>query len=167
MEQNIVEKARAFALARHGDQKYGEKPYSDHLQAVCNALRNFANPRNTMLAAAWLHDVLEDTETTREELTAEFGKEVTDLVWAVTGDDKLSRGESTKLTIQKLKAHPRAALLKLADRYANVSASLEEKKVKYLTMYVKEHKQYMEVFPSSILLNLYVQKIEQAKDLLT
>jgi (p)ppGpp synthase/HD superfamily hydrolase len=167
MEQNIVEKAKAFALARHGDQKYGEKPYSGHLQAVCDALTDHANPLDTMLAAAWLHDVLEDTETTREELTTEFGKEVTNLVWAVTGDDKLSREESTKLTIQKLKSHPRAALLKLADRYANVSASLEEKKAKYLTVYAQEHEQYMEVFPSSILLNLYVRKIEKAKAVLT
>jgi hypothetical protein len=48
-----------------------------------------------------------------------------------------------------------------------VSASLEEKKVKYLTVYDREHEQYMEVFPSSTLLNLYVRKIEKATHMLT
>lgn len=166
MSQDLVQAAKDFALQRHGDQKYGEKPYSIHLQAVYDTLVALDIPSEVHLAAAWLHDVLEDTHTTRKELEDKFGAEVTDLVWAVTGNNAMHRQESTKLTIQKIKMRPRAGLLKLADRYCNVKASLEGKQIKYLAMYVKEHKQYMEVFPNCSLRVLYEEKIKESQELL-
>lgn len=75
-----------------------------------------------LCVAAWLHDVLEDTATTREELQVLFGAEVQDLVWAVTGVGA-NRRERNANMYAKCRVLPRAVHLKLADRIANVRAS--------------------------------------------
>jgi (p)ppGpp synthase/HD superfamily hydrolase len=113
--------ARQFAVERHGAQQYGERPYVVHLEAVRAVLRDFGH-EGPLAVAAWLHDVVEDTATTRDEVERRFGPEVAALVWAVTGvgADRKARNASAYAKIQQ---HPAAATLKLADRIANVEAS--------------------------------------------
>jgi (p)ppGpp synthase/HD superfamily hydrolase len=72
--------------------------------------------------AAWLHDTVEDTGATREDVAARFGDDVAALVWAVTGIGK-NRKERNEDAYAKIRAYPQAATLKLADRIANVEAS--------------------------------------------
>ena len=128
-------RAREFALTAHGDQRYGEFPYSRHLAAVRAVLDDFGYGGD-LAVAAWLHDVVEDTPVTREEIEAAFGAEVRDLVWAVTGV-----GPNRKLrnldAYTKIAAHPRAVVLKLADRTANAEASPPESS--WMAMYRTEH----------------------------
>lgn len=113
--------ARAFAVERHGEQRYGDAPYVVHLEAVRAVLADFGLG-GALGVAAWLHDVIEDTPTSQAELEGHFGAEVAALVWAVTGEGR-NRRERARSMYTKIGALPAAAPLKLADRIANVEAS--------------------------------------------
>jgi guanosine-3',5'-bis(diphosphate) 3'-pyrophosphohydrolase len=122
----IEQTAREFALACHGDQKYGNQPYETHLRAVRDVLLRFGHRSPTLLSAAWLHDVLEDTPTTQDQLVNFFGFTIADLVYHVTDEPGASRKERKPATYAKTRrASPEAVLLKLADRIANVEQCLE------------------------------------------
>ena len=81
-------RAELFAKSIHAHQvdKAG-KPYSEHLQSVVN---NLVEPSEEMVAVAWLHDSVEDTESTFDDLTHYFGNTVSEAVCAITNMD-LSR----------------------------------------------------------------------------
>ncbi|MGS2809882.1 HD domain-containing protein [Nocardia sp. MW-W600-9] len=127
--------ARAFALESHRDQRYGEHPYITHLAAVRAVLDDFGYD-GAVGTAAWLHDVIEDTPVTAEEVESRFGREVLDLVWAVTGigPDRKARNLNA---YTKIAAHPPAVILKLADRTANAEASPPDSS--WMGMYRTEH----------------------------
>lgn len=129
--------ARSYAEVAHGDQKYGEHPYSKHLAAVRAVLADFGYG-GELGVAAWLHDVLEDTDVTRDELESKFGSNVTELVWAVTGIGS-SRPERNEDMYGKVARYPSAVVLKLADRIANVEAS---RGTSFLSMYQAEHSNF-------------------------
>ena len=129
------ERARAFAIAAHGDQRYGSDPYVVHLTAVRQVLRDFGYDRDLALAA-WLHDTVEDAEVTVEQLEHEFGPRVAALVWAVTGVGQ-SRKERSASAYAKMRALPDAVTLKLADRIANSEASARNSP-RLLAMYREE-----------------------------
>ncbi len=119
--------ARDYATEKHAGQKYGEHPYTVHLQAVRDVLRWAGfHDGHPLTIAAWLHDTIEDTDATREDVAARFGDDVADLVWAVTGIGK-NRKERNAAAYAKIReAQSRffpATNLKLADRIANVEAS--------------------------------------------
>ena len=122
MDANEVA-AREFAIERHGVQRYGELAYVAHLAAVREVLAE-AGIGGHFLVAAWLHDVIEDTPTTRDEVAQRFGEPVAALVWAVTGVGA-DRAQRNLAAYAKMRAHPEAATLKLADRIANVEASVQ------------------------------------------
>lgn len=128
--------ARDYAAKKHAAQRYGDKPYTVHLAAVRDVLREAGfDDEHPLALAAWLHDTIEDTDATREELTDRFGARVADLVWAVTGIGK-NRKERNENAYAKIRAYPEAAILKLADRIANVEASAHAPDK--LAMYRKE-----------------------------
>ncbi|MCU1645424.1 MAG: hypothetical protein JWN03_5699 [Nocardia sp.] len=129
--------ARSYAGVAHGDQKYGVQPYSSHLAAVRAVLDDFGYGGD-LGVAAWLHDVLEDTHVTREELESTFGLAVTELVWAVTGTGS-SRMDRNEDMYRKVVRYPLAVILKLADRIANVEASVG---THWLSMYQGEHAEF-------------------------
>ncbi len=120
---DIVAEARNVARAAHAGQLYNGLPYEVHLAAVAAVLRDFRIESSEFVAAAWLHDVIEDTAVTREEVDAAFGSTVARLVWAVTGvgEDRATRNREI---YRKISEHPPAATLKLADRIANVEADV-------------------------------------------
>lgn len=128
--------AYSFAAEKHAHQRYGDAPYTVHLEAVRAVLRDAGfEDEHPLAIASWLHDTIEDTATTREEVQAHFGIAVADLVWAVTGIGQ-NRKERNAHAYAKIRATPDAATLKLADRIANVeaSANVPDK----LAMYRKE-----------------------------
>lgn len=84
------------------------KPYVQHLQAVAN---NLIEPTDEMLAVAWLHDSIEDTSITYDELNTKFGKIVSDAVDAIS---KRS-GENYDDYLVRVKENPTACLVKIAD----------------------------------------------------
>jgi len=118
----MQDRARSFAVSAHGDQIYGEdQPYERHLEAVVEVIRSWTDDPE-LVSAAWLHDTLEDTATAFAELADEFSPRVANLVWAVTAEGDV-RTEKMAAIYRKIEACPDAALVKLADRIANVEAA--------------------------------------------
>jgi (p)ppGpp synthase/HD superfamily hydrolase len=118
----MQDRARSFAVSAHGDQVYGtDQPYERHLEAVVEVILSWTNDPE-LVCAAWLHDTLEDTAVTFAELSDQFSPRVAELVWAVTAEGDV-RPEKMAAIYRKIEACPDAALVKLADRIANVEAA--------------------------------------------
>ena len=114
---DLVSRAKEFAKLVHRNQKYGTLPYTSHLEDVYSTLKNQLGVSDeTILASAWLHDSIEDTETTYETLLLQFGKEVADLVLTVTNEKGKNRKEILEKTAPKIKNNEAALVIKLADR---------------------------------------------------
>lgn len=129
--------AKRFAIRAHGQQKYSvDFPYSFHLQQVENVLMTFGHFEEDIRIAAWLHDTLEDTEATYEEILTRFGEQVATLVACVTEPKGGNRAWRHAQTYPKIAANGQAVLLKLADRIANVEAGGK------MDMYLKEHVEF-------------------------
>lgn len=128
--------AQSFAENAHGDQKYGEEPYMVHLKAVAMVLCRFGCTDEHMLSAAFLHDVVEDTDVNINQIALVFGKTVADLVYRVTNEPGANRQARHVATYPKIKDSCDATMLKLADRIANTEASAQDPDK--MKMYKKE-----------------------------
>ena len=135
----MIEQARRFATKAHGDQMYGDQPYTYHLGKVVDVLVRFKHEDPALLAAGWLHDTLEDTSATFDDIQDEFGFEIAALVDAVTDGPGSSRAERKIRPYNMIPKCPGAVILKLADRIANIEASLDEGHDRLLKRYAKEH----------------------------
>jgi guanosine-3',5'-bis(diphosphate) 3'-pyrophosphohydrolase len=117
--------AALFAAQRHKDQRRKDaegSPYINHPLAVARLLSVEGGISDTeVLMAALLHDTIEDTETTAQELQALFGERVTGIVLEVTDDKSLPKAKRKKLQIEHacLKS-TEAALVKIADKICNL-----------------------------------------------
>ena len=135
-----VEKAKDFAHARHAGQKYGDKPFMVHPEAVVKKAIKYGLPPE-VIAAAWLHDTLEDTYTEYTELIKEFGSEIANLVEAVSDEPSVNRRHRTALSKVR-QCGTYVVALKLCDRIANIRACLEDENLKLLKMYLGEQEQF-------------------------
>ena len=92
---DIIEKARVFATAAHASaaqlRKYTMEPYIVHPREVAGIVSQHGGS-DAQVAAAWLHDVVEDTGVTIEIIKAEFGEEVADLVGWLTDVSRPEQG---------------------------------------------------------------------------
>lgn len=146
---NLIEQAKLFATQKHvldNRQLYSNLlPYTHHLQAVEAVLIRFGFDDEEIRAAAWLHDVIEDTRdhnnrVKKRDIEEMFGEDVANLVDAVTNEPGVNRAQRHALTYPKIrKAGVRALALKLADRIANVSNGGRQ-----VAMYKKEHADFKE-----------------------
>ena len=111
---SLSTRAELFAKSIHANQvdKAG-KPYIEHLQAVVN---NLVEPSEEMVAVAWLHDSVEDTEQSIDDLTDYFGKDVAEAVRAITKVD----GEHYDEYLARVKNNPIARQVKIADLTHNM-----------------------------------------------
>jgi (p)ppGpp synthase/HD superfamily hydrolase len=132
-----------FASEHHKHQTYSlDRPYTYHLRAVRDTVLRFLPyiPYNTapevVVLAAWGHDLIEDTGVTRQELTARFGEEVSELIWRVTNEPGVNRKARHEATHGKIKESHAAVFLKLCDRIANVEAGGKT------SMYRKEYTEF-------------------------
>lgn len=120
----VVDRAYAVAAdAHHNQTRRSGEPYITHPLAVAQILANLGlAPR--AIAAALLHDTVEDTSYTLEQLSADFGDEIAMLVDGVTKLDKVKYGDSTQAeTVRKMivamSKDIRVLVIKLADRLHN------------------------------------------------
>ena len=127
MGTDIVAVARAldFAARKHSTQRRkGEagEPYVNHLAEVARLVAEATLGQDTIaVLAALLHDAIEDTPTTREELESEFGREVAEVVVEVTDDKSLPKAERKRLQVETASAKSRRArLIKIADKTSNL-----------------------------------------------
>lgn len=134
----LVARARELATTAHAGQRYGDRPYTAHLEHVEEVVRRFPHTP-VMRAAAWLHDSVEDTSLTLEEVAAAVGDEVAAIVAAVTDQPGANRAERKARTLPALAAaSPEARAVKLADRIANLEASRATGRADLLAMYRRE-----------------------------
>ena len=121
----LILHALEFAAHKHRDQRRKDvhaSPYINHPIALANVLVNEAGIDDAeTLCAALLHDTIEDTETTADELEREFGAAIRDIVLEVTDDKNLLKAERKRLQIEHAAhASRKARLVKLADKICNL-----------------------------------------------
>lgn len=113
-----TECAKVFAEKKHKDQvdDYGKPYFEEHIVQTVAILRQITDDVDT-ICAAYLHDTIEDTDTTVEELEKEFGLKVAKLVMEVTHDGE---ADHYGFYFPRLETK-RAILIKFADRLSNLS----------------------------------------------
>lgn len=125
----LVLKAAAYAAHQHRDQRRKDaeaSPYINHPLAVANILADAGVRDQCVLAAALLHDTIEDTTTTADELRVTFGEEIAGIVLEVTDDKSLPKARRKELQVEHAPhLSEGAALVKLADKIANLTDILE------------------------------------------
>jgi GTP pyrophosphokinase len=121
----LLARAYRFASAAHSGSRSRGDTTIDHPVAVARLVR--AHVPDELVAAALLHDVLEDTTVTRPELEDEFGADIARLVAQLSEDDGIEDYAERKalLRAQVVAAGREAALIFLADKLATLSASRE------------------------------------------
>lgn len=127
--QNRLLQAIHFSSGKHQDQRRKnpkQTPYINHPISVAHRLLNASIVDDDILIAAVLHDTVEDTDTTCEEISAIFGWKVASIVDEVTDDKSLPKDERKRLQIEHA-AHisQEAKLVKLADKLDNLTDLLE------------------------------------------
>ena len=126
----LLTRAADYAARQHiAQRRKGEtaEPYINHLTEVAALLAEATDGGDVvLLAGGLLHDPLEDTDTTYEDLAQRFGPEVAQLVAEVTDDKSLPKEERKRLQIEKTPSKSqRAKLLKLADKTSNLRSRVQ------------------------------------------
>jgi GTP diphosphokinase / guanosine-3',5'-bis(diphosphate) 3'-diphosphatase len=124
-ELALLLKALAFAAHKHRDQRRKDpeaSPYINHPIALADVLVNEGGVTDVeVLCAALLHDTVEDTATTPEELGAAFGARIARIVAEVTDDKTLPKTERKRLQVAHAgELSQEAKLVKLADKICNL-----------------------------------------------
>src|ERR1700759_3135758 len=123
----LVSEAAELAARRHNGMARkgrGSEPYINHLAEGANLLSAATDGADAeLIAAGWLHDTIEDTETTREELVQKFSDRVASLV--VECPDDMPRPKAERRRRQVVDGphkSPSAKLIKIADKISNIGA---------------------------------------------
>jgi len=121
----LLLKALTFSAARHKDQRRKDveaSPYINHPITLANVLCNEGHVTDIeVICGALLHDTVEDTDTEPEELEAEFGRAIRDIVMEVTDDKTLPSHERKQAQINHAAGiSDKAKLVKLADKISNL-----------------------------------------------
>lgn len=141
----LVRMAQLFAQAAHGAtgqvRRYTGEPYIEHPAEVVALLKRAGVADEAMLAAAWLHDVVEDTQVPADTIRREFGPLVAYLVHGLADVTTLADGNrATRKAIELDRirhAHPRSQSVKLADLISN-TRSIREHDPKFWPVYRAE-----------------------------
>ena len=134
---SMIDRARKIAQVSHKDQLYGTQPYMAHIEDVVRRVRQITDDPE-IICAAYLHDVVEDTDVKLSDIQTMFGDNVANMVWAVTGVGA-TRADKMANAIEKIAKTPGADFVKSADRLSNAAASKAEKKIKLYNRYKQEH----------------------------
>jgi len=127
LDESLINRAYVYATAKHGSQKrHSGDPYFAHPIEVAGILTEYKLDAATIVAGL-LHDTIEDTEATREEIESKFGGEIADLVEGVTKLSKLEiqseenkQAQNLQKFILAMSRDVRVLIVKLADRLHNM-----------------------------------------------
>ena len=125
MSTAAIVKAAQFAAEKHKNQRRKDadaSPYINHPLALASVLAVEGGVETSeVICAALLHDTIEDTETTADELTSIFGSKVTGIVLEVTDDKSLEKALRKEEQVRHAPhISPEAKLVKLADKICNL-----------------------------------------------
>lgn len=125
----LISEAAELAARRHsGMARKGraQEPYINHLAEVANLLATATDGADAeLVAAGWLHDTIEDTDTTCEELAQTFSERVASLVVECTDDMSLPKPERRQKQIEDAPHKSSGAkLIKIADKISNTAARI-------------------------------------------
>jgi hypothetical protein len=148
---DLVDRARIYATRAHKriDQrrKYSKQPYDVHLEAVAELVASVSDDAQ-MIAAAWLHDTVEDTPATLEDIEQNFGGDVAELVEELTDISRPSDGNrAVRKEIDRLhlaQASVRAKTVKLADLIDNCKDIIKHDR-RFAKVYLREMGALLEV----------------------
>jgi GTP pyrophosphokinase len=116
-KSEVIERAKSFAQDKHRNQKDDNGfPYFYHVEQVARILGIITKDLD-LIACGYLHDTIEDTETTLEELRKTFGSRIASLVFEVTHEGKKDKDGYYFPRLQSKDA----ILIKFADRLSNLS----------------------------------------------
>jgi (p)ppGpp synthase/HD superfamily hydrolase len=121
--KELADKAKEFATSKHEGQfrKFSKDKYINHPAAVAKTVEDVGGTPE-MIAAAWLHDVVEDCDVAITEIESEFGPKVAKLVGEVTNPPDIKKIGKSKYIADKMNTMSSEALtIKLSDRLNNVS----------------------------------------------
>lgn len=133
----LEERAKKVAMSAHANQYRddGKKPYFVHPSNVVNIIQAAGGHGNVLIASAWLHDVVEDTEWTIEEIYDIFGKEVAETVSMLTlhlphypkdfSKEKRMELKTLALIGKTFGMSYKAKIIKIADRIDNLLSAEE------------------------------------------
>lgn len=141
----ITNKALEFAREKHkGQMRKNNTPveYITHPINVANLVKKYANNAENiddLVSSAYLHDTLEDTNTTYEELICNFGNIISNLVKELTNNDVLKKemGKTKYLSMKMANMSENALIIKLCDRLDNVSSLYDTNKA-FIDKYLRE-----------------------------
>lgn len=127
---NIVIAAKELAMIAHQDhyRKYTGEPYTNHLREVVTILRNHVSPTDEMLAAAWLHDAVEDQDVPYSDIISATNELVASYVWFLTKPPLFvgNRARRKHMDRVRLGNAPRdVQTIKYADLLSNTSDLVE------------------------------------------
>lgn len=140
-----LERALLVAEKAHANQSYDIYPYIYHVKQVVKIAQDLGFDDNILVACA-LHDTLEDSELSYNDIKKAFGAEVAEIVYCVTDELGRNRTERKFKTYPKIKANWKAVIVKICDRIANISQSSKYNQSLF-EMYRKEH----DLFCSSLM----------------
>ena len=136
----LIRKAKAFAYERHAGQgrKGSDKPFTSHLDKVTDIIQKLTDDEE-VIAASWLHDVVEDTDTSLEEIYEVFGDRVGRFVGLESEDKRPEINERESWQVRKeeqieelrntLDEDSEVFMIALSDKLANAIDMLEAKKI--------------------------------------
>lgn len=144
-DEGAISKAWEIASLSHAEQKYGERPYTHHLMVVAIDAnlddRVTEENRTLVCVCAILHDVLEDTATTKNDLRESFKGMGEDFVAGmVDALDRLTKkdvGYNREEYVRGIKGNLVASIVKKADAWCNLSHSIADKHEKRTQKYIK------------------------------
>lgn len=154
-ETSILIKAYRFASVKHSDQRrkgVKQEPYINHLTDVADILRNSGDVKDiSTIITGILHDTVEDTDTTREELELEFSPAIASAVLEVTDDNSLPKQKRKQLQIEKAPGLSfMAKQVKLADKISNLRGVLDSPPASWNNKRLMEYAQWGEKVVSRI-----------------
>lgn len=143
IQENVVYNVIDYVTKKHGDQKYGDKPYIYHILKVKEVCDKFIDKydwsehdKDVIKISIMCHDLIEDTDVTYEDLEELFNSDVAKVVFNVTGIGK-NRKERNINAYNKISKDDRSVFVKLCDRISNVEQS--NNNLYLLNMYKKEY----------------------------
>lgn len=162
MESQLISKARSLAFAYHKNQRYGDHPYSYHLEAVVKVAQFFSymipeEDQEDVICAAYLHDILEDTLCSQDEILRALNPRILLLVKLLTKNGSDPESYFNQVALDDL-----AIFVKLCDRYSNVLACVQDGKLGKLAKYNEQNPAFIRI----LLRKKYIHLLEEIEDLL-